>query len=87
MNDNSLEYYNLYCVLEEDMKNMDGSNPFKNMSATVFGHRINDVLTKIGQGVDILTENEEEKTGEKIGRVLDSMTDGVNISIGNKKKQ
>ena len=69
------------------MKKMNGTDMFSNMSATIFGHKIDNVLTKAGSAIDTLRgEDGEDNKATKIGSILDSITSDIDISIGNKKK-
>lgn len=53
---------------------------FSNMSMRIGDLEIDDVFTKVGQTIDILTGN-EDGLGEKIGSILDVWTEDVHIDL------
>ena len=59
------------------MKNLP---TFSNMSMTIGDLEIDDVFTKVGKTIDILTGN-EDGIGEEIGSILDVWTDDVHIDL------
>lgn len=69
------------------MKKLDESDRFKNMSATILGHKIDNVLTKVGSAIDNLRDDDEDRTATKIGSILDSLTGDIDISIGGTKRK
>lgn len=70
------------------MKNINSKDLFKNMSATIFGHKIDNVLTKAGSAIDGLRgEDGEDGKATKIGSILDTLTSDIDIKIGGKKSK
>lgn len=51
-----------------------------NLSISIGDLGIDDVFTMVGEIVDIVTDN-EDGLGERIGSVLDSWTDDINIKL------
>ena len=53
---------------------------FSNMSMRIGDLEIDDVFTKVGQTIDILT-GKEDGLGEEIGSILDVWTEDVHIDL------
>lgn len=68
------------------MKGFNNKNTHGNLSADIFGHKVDDVFTKIGDVVDEASDN-DSNTGHKIGSFLDSITDDIEIKVGRKDKK
>lgn len=57
-----------------------GIPKFNNLSLSIGDWEIDDVCTRVGEVIDIVTDN-EDGLGERIGSVLDSLTDDINIKL------
>lgn len=57
-----------------------GIPKFNNLSLSIGDLEIDDVCTRVGEVIDIVTDN-EDGLGERIGSVLDSLTDDINIKL------
>lgn len=53
---------------------------FNNLSISFGDLEIDDVCTRVGEIIDIVTDN-EDGLGERIGSVLDSLTDDIDIKL------
>ena len=61
-------------------------NLSRNMSVEIGGHKIDDILTKAGSVIDAIRgEAGKDGTATKIGEILDSLTDDINISLDSSK--
>ncbi len=70
------------------MKNINSKDLFNNMSATIFGYKIDNVLIKAGSAIDELRgEDGEDGKTTKIGSILDTLTSDIDIKIGGKKSK
>ncbi len=65
---------------------MFGFNPYSNMNVIFGDARIDDVLTKIGKVIDVVT-GDGKGTFEEIGSIIDGCTKDVDIRIGEKQNK
>lgn len=65
------------------MKGFSNKDIHSNLDIDIFGHKIENVFTKIGDAADEASET-ESSAGHIIGSFLDALTDDIEIKIGKK---
>ena len=67
------------------MNSFNNKDKHNKLSIDIFGNKIDDVFTKVGDAIDEASDNDSE-TGHKTGSFLDAITDDWEIKVGKKNK-
>ena len=68
------------------MKGFSNKDIHSNLDIDIFGHKIENVFTKIGDSADEASDN-DSNVGHAIGSILDALTEDYEIKIGRKDKR